>query len=378
MSRTMLFGTGAARRLGRVLDRFGARRVFVVTGADSYERSGARAAIAVATAGRDVVRFCGFGENPKLQDAVIGVEQLRNANCDAVVAIGGGSVLDMAKLVNVLATVPDRPHDAVTGVAPIRSRFAPLVALPTTAGSGSEATHFAVVYIDHAKYSLASPFARPDVVIVDPALTASASAGVTATSGMDALAQAIESHWSIRSTAASQAYSRRAIRLAMEWLPCAVNTPSPESRRGMSKAAHLAGRAIDITRTTAPHAVSYSLTSYFGVPHGHAVGLTLGDFLVYNSEVAADDASDARGAAYVRQSIAEIVALLGCRTPQDARERLRRFMESIGLATRLQELGLATAQVRDIVLDNINAERMSNNPRILTRDSLGGVLAAAF
>jgi alcohol dehydrogenase class IV len=378
MSRRLCFGAGAVRRLGHVLDGFGARRVFLVTGGASYDRSGAREAVGAATSDRYTLRFSGFGENPKLEDAAIGAARLRDANCDAVVAIGGGSVLDMAKLVNALSGTSERPQDVVTGRTPLAGRGAPLVAVPTTSGSGSEATHFAVVYIDHAKYSLASPSVRPDAVIVDPDLTASASPQVTASSGMDALAQAIESHWSIGSTPQSQHYSRQAIHLAIAHLPCAVNAPSARSRRAMSKAAHLAGRAIDITRTTAPHAVSYSLTSYFGVPHGHAVGLTLGEFLVYNSAVTAQDTTDARGALHVQQSIAEIVALLGCRTPQDARDRLRRFMESIGLATRLQALGLTTARVRDVVLDNVNAERMANNPRMLSRDSLGGVLAAAF
>jgi alcohol dehydrogenase class IV len=361
-----------------VLDRLGARRVFLVTGSASYDRSGAHEAVSAATSGREVVRFSGFGENPTLDAAKVGVAQLRDAECDAVVAIGGGSVLDMAKLVNVLSSASECPQDVIMGRARVSRRCAPLVALPTTSGSGSEATHFAVAYIDHTKYSLASPFVRPDAVIVDPALTASMSPQVTASSGMDALAQAIESHWSIGSTPQSQHYSRQAIRLAMAHLPRAVNAPSAASRRAMSKASHLAGRAIDITRTTAPHAVSYSLTSYFGVPHGHAVALTLGEFLVYNSQVTAQDTTDARGAAHVQRSIAEIVALLGCHTPQDARERLRRFMESLGLATRVQALGLATAGVRDVVLDNVNAERMSNNPRMLNRDSLGGVLAAAL
>jgi alcohol dehydrogenase class IV len=181
---------------------------------------------------------------------------------------------------------------------------------------------------------------------VDPALTFSLSPRLTAITGLDAFAQAVESYWSVHSTAASRAYARRAIQLVLGSLSGAVHAPTPATRRAMSKAAHLAGRAINLTKTTAAHALSYPLTSYFGIPHGHAVALTLGQLLLYNSGVAADDVNDARGAAFVRRTIDELVALRGARTPEDACRRVEALTQDVGLPTRLSELGCTSSSRR--------------------------------
>src|SRR5207248_4789041 len=125
------------------------------------------------------------------------------------------------------------------------------------------------------KYSVCHEFLLPDIAIVDPILTHKMSPRLTAITGMDALSQAIESYWSIHSTEESKGYAREAIRIIVDQLPKAVNEPTNDSRLAMARASHLAGKAINVTRTTAPHALSYALTSRFGVPHGQAVSLTL-------------------------------------------------------------------------------------------------------
>ena len=249
--------------------------------------------------------------------------------------------LDTGKLVNLLAAQEGPAEVIVRGRTPAARAGLPLIALPTTAGSGSEATHFGVVYADKIKYSVASPFMLPDVSVVDPDLTMSVSPRQTAISGMDAFAQAVESSWSIHSTEASRQDARRAVQLALAHLPCAVTAPTLQHRRAMSKAAYLAGRAINVTRTTAPHAVSYPLTAHFGYPHGHAVALTLGEFLVYNSRVSDDDVTDPRGTSHVRRVVDELVQMLGCETAEEGRERVRAMMRAIGLATELSALGIS-------------------------------------
>jgi alcohol dehydrogenase class IV len=365
MTREVLFGVGASRRVSRVLDSVGARRIFLVTGRASFERSGAADAFEPLTP-RLCGRYCEFTENPKLEEALEGAAAFRRASPDAIVAAGGGSALDMAKLIATLAHYDGDASALVRGQVPAPRRAVPFVALPTTSGSGSEATHFAVVYDGHSKYSLAHRSLRPDVAIVDPALTFSLSPRLTAITGLDAFAQAVESYWSVHSTAASRAYARRAIQLVLGSLSGAVHAPTPATRRAMSKAAHLAGRAINLTKTTAAHALSYPLTSYFGIPHGHAVALTLGQLLLYNSGVAADDVNDARGAAFVRRTIDELVALLGARTPEDACRRVEALTQDVGLPTRLSELGISRRGALDAVVPNVNAERVVNNPRALS------------
>ncbi len=376
MTQSVVFGSGAIRRLPRTLDGLGTHRVFLVTGRASFERSGAADALGPGLVRRVAGRFSDFSENPKLEDVVRGVDALRAASADVVVAVGGGSALDMAKLINGIAHQAVPALDIVQGRQTIRHRGLPLVAVPTTAGSGSEATHFAVVYVGHSKYSVASPLLLPIAVILDPELTFSLSPTLTAITGMDAFAQAVESYWSVHSTDASKAWARCAIALVLRYLPEAVHRPSTTARRGMCKAAHFAGRAIDVTRTTGPHAMSYPLTSYFGLPHGHAVGLTLGRWLLFNSHVTATDVADPRGVSYVRETIDEIVRMLGCLDAEQCCGRIEEFARDLGLQTRLGSLGVSQAEAVDVVVPNVNVERLSNNPRTLSRDSLRQLVEA--
>ena len=371
-------GGGTIKELASALERMNADRIFLVTGRRSFSASGADTATASALQLRRVEHFSGFSDNPKLEDVQQGVARFRSGVFDTVVAVGGGSVLDMAKLVNVLAHQEAAEADIIRGRSPVRASGLPLIAIPTTAGSGSEATHFAVVYIGQVKYSVASPSMLPRVAIVDPELTFSLPPEATAVTGLDAFAQAVESYWSIHSTDESKRFSREAITLALAHLPAAVHNPTATARKAMSLAAHLAGRAIDITRTTGPHALSYPLTSYYGVPHGQAVGLTLGQFFVYNSEVTERDVADPRGAAYVREAVGDLVRLMGCRDAAEARARVAAFMRELGLETRLGALGIPRVDLVDVLVSNVNAERMANNPRALGSIELSALVQAAY
>jgi alcohol dehydrogenase class IV len=143
----------------------------------------------------------------------------------------------------------------------------------------------------------------------------------------------------------------------------------------MSKAAYLAGAAINITKTTAAHALSYPLTSRFAIPHGQAVCLTLGPLLVYNGGVTEADAVDPRGAGHVRRAVSELVALLGCESAVEGRDRIRGFIQSIGLKTRFAEFGLSCADAVEWVVRNANVERLTNNPRGLDEHSVRRLLA---
>jgi alcohol dehydrogenase class IV len=349
MTQALCFGVGAVSRLSRILDRLRASRVFLVTGGESYAASGAADAIDGQLRQRTVSRFSGFAENPQVSEVEVGIRAITAAPFDVVVAVGGGSVMDMGKLVNALARQGEAPADFVQAG---RTPF------------------------EHVKYSLSSPGMLPDAAIVDPTLTYSLPRSVTAASGLDALAQAIESYWCIHSTEQSKSWARRAIRLVLDHLTTAVNSPTAAARRAMSKAAHFAGRAINVTRTTGAHALSYPLTSYFGIPHGHAVALTLGEFFVWNSGVADADVTDARGARYVRAAMRELAEIMGCTDAAACRTCIRELMRVIGLETNLGALGISQPQALDVVVRNVNVERLVNNPRALTGDQLERLVAA--
>ncbi|HOW96847.1 MAG TPA: phosphonoacetaldehyde reductase [Kiritimatiellia bacterium] len=375
-AQTEYLGAGSVACLGEVLQRHAPRRVFLVTGRASYEASGARAAIEPLLGATPFVRFHDFESNPRLEDVERGIRLFRESACDLVVAAGGGSVMDMAKSVRFLAAQEAGARDCLRDAGGPRRRGAPLAAIPTTAGSGSEATRFAVLYVDREKESLEHEFVLPDYAIVDPGLTARLSPRQTAISGLDALCQATESFWSVLSTPESQGYARRALGLVLEHLDRAVNRPDAAARAGMAEAAHVAGKAICISKTTACHAVSYPLTSYFGVPHGLAAALTLPSMLAFNAGVTVADCQDARGAAWVGRILGELMALIGADSPAGAAAALTDLMRNVGMPVRLGEAGIRPADIPLILDHGFNPGRVKNNPRRLTREELKALLDA--
>ena len=371
------FGMGSHRELQNVLLQEKPRKIFLVVGKGAYEKSGAQAALSPMLKGFEVMEFSDFEENPKIEDVQKGIAAFRSFQPDLMLAVGGGSALDMAKSINLLACQEGDALDIVLKKKEITQQPKPLVAVPTTAGTGAEATHFAVVYIEKTKHSLTHPFILPAYSIVDPQFTFSLPPAVAASTGMDAFAQAIQSDWSNKSTEESKAYAREAISLILSNLVAAVNAPTPEARGAMSKGAHLAGKAINISFTTACHAISYPITSYFGVPHGHAVALTLPSMVLLNSEVDEQSFNDKRGLAYVKKAMTELTNLFGARDGRKAKGKLEQLMDEIHLERRLFRLGVrAEEDVNLIVEHGFNPERVKNNPRVLTEGMLRSILKA--
>ena len=370
-------GRGSIQNLGALLDYYQSKAVFLVTGRGSFESSGARAAVAPALRSRRIVRFSEFSPNPTGDDVRRGVELFRDSGADIVVAIGGGSAIDVAKIINACAGHDGDPTDFIAKRRTLVSPGLPLVAVPTTAGTGAEATHFSTVYLEGVKHSAASEHMLPAHAILDPDLTASVPPGITASTGIDALAQGIESYWSVNATDTSRAWAREAVERAFGHLAGAVASGEGDDRDHMLVAANLAGKAINVSRTTAPHALSYKLTSDFGVPHGHAVGLTLGTVFEFNSGVVAADATDPRGAGFSRARIAEMCSALGCADAAAARDALTQMMCRIGLETRLSKLGVTRSDLPALA-GAVNEERLVNNPRRLPASAIGEILEAIY
>ena len=197
---------------------------------------------------------------------------------------------------------------------------------------------------------------------------------ITADTGLDAFSQAVESMWSVNSTEESSGYAAEAIRLAWRHLGPAVLHPGDENRLAMCQASHLAGRAINISKTTAPHAISYTITSQFDVPHGRAVALTLGAILSFNADVTEKDCTDSRGDVFVRQTLDDIMHLLDFGTARETEIGIRAFVSSIGCPTRLSEIGVTSDEQIQAIVDHVNVERLANNPRRLTAQSLRAIL----
>ncbi|MGI9585242.1 MAG: phosphonoacetaldehyde reductase [Acidimicrobiia bacterium] len=367
---------GEIERLAGVVGRYDPRTVMVFSGGKSYETSGAAAAIEPLIADLRITRVSEIAANPDLAAVESAIEEYREDPPDLVLAVGGGSVIDLAKSTRALAPQPFPPRSLIAGTSPMIASGAPLVAIPTTAGTGAESTHFAVVYVDGVKRSLSHESIRPDAHIIDPVLTYSVPPAVTAHTGLDALSQAIESWWSIRSNDASLRLARNAVAYAISALEDAVLRPGPDSRALMCEASHLAGCAIDITRTTAAHAMSYTLTGTYGVPHGHAVALMLGPVFDYNAAVSDSDCADKRGPEYVTETLGEIAGSLGAPSASDTHELIVNLISSIGLDTTLDGVGAGSSEARHRIAASVDADRLSGNPRTFSPAEVESLISA--
>jgi len=349
------------------------KSIFLVTGKDSFFASGAYNKLEPILSPYNYCRFFNFEENPKVEDVERGIELFSSNRCDLIIAVGGGSVIDMAKLVNIF-------HSKKGDISPYilssetKGNVLPFVALPTTSGTGSEATHFAVVYVQKKKYSVASCLLLPNIVLIDPSFTYSGSPYLTAVTGLDAFAQAIESLWSVNSTDESQMYSKEAIKIIWNNLPSAVNENSIKAKNYMSEASHLAGKAINIAKTTAPHAFSYPFTSFLNIPHGHAVSLTLPFFINYNFHVTDSDCNDPRGTLYVKSKIFEIFSIIEATDVDTGFIKIDNFIKNLGVERNVSKLGVNNKLISNII-DNVNLERLSNNPRKVNQDDIRGYLS---
>lgn len=354
-------GPGSIKQIRQIMEKHHAKRILAVTGKTSFTKSGASRALHQYLEGREIIRFSDFEVNPRLEDALAGIKLLEQTTPDMIIAIGGGSAMDMGKLIATLSAQPHGDFNQIIKTCDVTRKGLPLVAIPTTAGTGSEATHFAVVYVQGEKYSLANPTILPDYAIVDANLTANSSPYQAAASGMDALCQAVESYWSVNATKKSKSYAGQAIQMILPAIRDAVWKKNEEAQQAMALGANIAGKAINITKTTAPHALSYPITTHYGLPHGHAVALVLGKFFIIN-DAGTRAPRDVRGSAYIENTFKTLYRLLECNNAFSCAKKWYQLMEDIGLSADMSELGVVSKKDFELILNNVNMERLGNHP----------------
>lgn len=378
MNQNVIIENGSLSSITDHIDQQIIKRIFLVTGKNSYAASGAEKKLGTLRRNFEIIHYNDIGEIPEISKIKEGAEIFKNSDCDIVIAAGGGSVIDTAKSINIMSSHDCEAEDIVTGKKKISVKGKDLIAVPTTAGSGSESTHFAVVYSGINKYSIADEFILPEIALIDPELTYSLDPHITAVTGIDAFSQAAESYWSVNSNKESREYSREAIKLILKNLKKCVNKPDENSRYNMCMASNLAGRAINITKTTAPHALSYAMTSHFGIPHGQAVCITLPEFLEFNYHLTDENISPGIDKNEHRNHMDELSLLLGYRNISDAKMFMKEFFDSLGLKIKLSDLGIKGTDDLKIISENINTERLNNNPRKLSKEELERILLEIY
>jgi len=287
------FGEGAIGELAAVLDAEGARSAFVILdeGIDTLVPAVDAAVVAAEHAGVAVTRFTRKPGEPALPAVETVVSGLKDAGADAVVAIGGGSVIDTAKVARVCAQQDWTAHALFTERYVVPTPTKPLICVPTTAGTGSEVSGGAIITNPNTdeKMGIASPNMRAAHALVDPELTWSLPAGVTMHTGIDALAQAIAALVAKTRTPVGDAIGLEGTRLAGRSLVRAVKEGSNHGARSdMACASLLGGLAMNISDAAAEHSLGQALGGAFHLPHGLAIGLVLAETLERERQHAAD------------------------------------------------------------------------------------------
>jgi len=325
MAQMLIEGYGALARYPEFLEAFKVSRPLLVGGKRHRETIKAAA------------YFSGYHPNPDLSDALAGAEMFKANNCDCIISIGGGSAIDTAKAVKHHLGMNDLPH----------------LAIPTTAGTGAETTRYAVVYVDNKKTSLDFDWLTPDAALLDGELLASLPVYHKHSCLIDALAQGIESYWAKASTEETRPVALRGIKAVMDHLEPYLRG---EHLQEMLKASYMCGQSIQLTRTTAPHAMSYALAKGYDIAHGHAVGLTLPWVWRFMADVP-----------NMQPLLAELEKLTG---GPDAFQALMKRLELDPPKVDAKDL--------DRLAASTNPQRMGNHPVPLTTEDLRSIYARAL
>jgi alcohol dehydrogenase class IV len=358
------FGSGELAKLRSAVDDVAGpeSRVFLVTGRQSLCAQGTLPRVLCDLGEERVTLFDQVTPFPSPELVDRALDACRAAAADVVVAIGGGSPMDLAKGVAMLMTHEGTSREFASGEKTWERRGLPLIAVPTTSGSSSEVTPFAALWDMEAKSSMrfGSPLAFPEVAIVDPELTLSMPKSLAAVTGMDAFTSAFEAYWSMESEPLADAIELQVIRLFAANLERSCLQGDLESRSWCALAATMSGIAYSNSRPNACHAIGNPLTIFWGAEHGQAVGISLPALLAWNAQA-------------ISHKLPALWDALGVKDLNEATNRLAQIIERCGLESRLSELGLQSSDM-ETLLDHIRWERVGVLPRVLSREDARGLL----
>ena len=368
----IVFGSDTIDRLGEIADNLGLKKAFVVSdpgviaaghtqrGIDSLSKSGIQTKL-----------FDGAHENPTTENVEAGLEIAKSFSPDLIVGLGGGSSMDCAKGINFLFSCGGRMQD-YWGVGKATSTMLPMIAVPTTAGTGSEMQSFALISDaeTHAKMACGDKKAACKVAILDPQLTLTQPESVTALTGIDAISHALETYVTTKRNPISLAYSRESWRLLANAFPKVLNDASDlEARSEMQLGAAFAGMAIENSMLGASHALANPLTATYGIAHGQAVGLMLPHVVRFNGEE-------------FESWYSELYGLLVNRNGKNVLDGLadyvRSVLEKAGLKSNLGDCGVEKSELYELASQAAKQWTGTFNPRKVGQEELFSLYERAF
>ncbi|MGW4399352.1 iron-containing alcohol dehydrogenase family protein [Amycolatopsis nivea] len=373
------FAAGAIEQLPRLVRAIGARKIVLVSDRGLVATPFPEQAVQlVRQEGLSVEVFSEVHPNPTTDDVDAGGAFVRAAEAQAVISLGGGSALDAAKAI-ALAAVNDRPAAELTWsteAAADRVPALPIVAIPTTSGTGSECNDLGVITDPRhqRKCYLGGPACLARYALLDPALTLSLPPRATAAAGIDCLTHAVESFLSARPNPWADGLDLQAVRLVAENLRRAVSAGEDlAARANLMLAAHTAGQAMRTTGLGVVHGIGHSLGGRFDLPHGQALALVLAECLRFNRAVREDRLArlaEPLGVADARKSVAH--------NADAAIAAIERLVAEVELAGRLREFGIGEGDLPDLVADTVADGVLANTPREVSAADVTGILRAAW
>ena len=359
--------------LPAILKEVGCKKLFLVIDS-SYPFLNIKDAIEALPV-EEKVKFSDFTPNPLYEQVCNGIELLKSSHCDTIIAVGGGSAIDVAKCIKLAVLAKEGNAAIIPPLVGTRVECdgtkLPFVAIPTTAGTGSESTHNAVMYYEGAKQTVTNDGVLPDYAVLEPSVLKTLPLYQKKCTMMDALCQGIESWWSVNSTEESYEYSRKTVELIMANWRKYIFENDDEAAAQIMLAANYGGRAINITQTTAAHAFSYKITSMYKLPHGHAVAVCLPEIWDYMTNHM-NRVVDTRGQMYLDRIFTEIARAMGPGMIRMAIAKFRQMMKDMQL-----ENPMSTNKVEDIkvLTGSVNPVRLKNNPIALDQEAIMGLYA---
>lgn len=368
----IFFGEGKFDDLGSVLEEMGVERCVIVCG----RHFSPKAKALQETDSRIVGVFSGVEQNPQLSGVIETTRLARETKADAVLGVGGGSAIDTAKFAAAIALGDGEAIEYYRGEKPFPAQRLTIIAVPTTAGTGSEVTNVSVItgVRRHIKFGVLSPYLVPNTAVLDPLATVSLPANITAATGADALTHCIEAYASFVDFCIGNAEALGGIRMVVKYLPIAYADGSNlEAREQMALAAMMAGAAFNINNLGLCHQMAHQLSAYFGVPHGVANAVLLPEVMRFNMRAIPEkyaDVAEAMGCD-IRGLSAEEAAIKGI-------EAVEAFFRSIGIPKYLEDVGVDKARVPDMAITALEDGVGATNPIATTVEECEQVYYRCF
>lgn len=356
---TIIQGKESYKQLAGILKTLGSKKFLLVCGKNSFDALNIQSFIDKECP--EYIRFSDFSPNPKYEQVCMGIEVFNHNGCDVIVAIGGGSAIDVAKCIKLFCKMDSKESY-------LKQDFVgteiPLIAVPTTAGTGSESTRYAVIYYKDEKQSVTHNSIVPNYAVLDSSLLKTLPLYQKKCAMLDALCQGIESWWSVNSTDESKEYSKIAVETIMRNWRQYIFEDEEHAAEQIMLGSNYAGRAINITQTTAPHAFSYKLTSLYGIPHGHAVAICLP--VIWKRMIEGENTlNEKRGEDYLEKIFSMVSLTLGTDTSIRAITSFYDFLKSLEISfPKISEEDI------DILTSSVNSIRLGNNPVFLSEKDI--------